>query len=41
MNMYLLEKYISRLTKEDINRFALKEGVVLEDYELDSLMKEG
>jgi len=35
MNIYLLEQYINRLKKEDINIFALKEGVTLEDYELD------
>lgn len=35
MNIYLLEQYINRLKKEDINKFALKEGVTLEDYELD------
>jgi len=35
MNIYLLEQYINRLKKEDINIFALKECVTLEDYELD------
>ena len=35
VNIFLLEQYINRLRKEDINNFSLKEGVVLEDYELD------
>ena len=35
MNIYLLEQYVNRLRKEDINKFALIEGVTLEDYELD------
>lgn len=35
MNIYLLSQYINRLKKEDIYNFALKEGVSLEDYELD------
>lgn len=35
MNIYLLEQYVKRLKKEDIYIFALKEGVTLEDYELD------
>jgi len=35
MNIYLLEQYINRLKKEDINIFALKECVTLKDYELD------
>lgn len=35
MNIYLLEQYVNRLTKEDVNKFAIKEGVTLEEYELD------
>jgi len=35
MNIFLLEQFINRLNKEEINNFALKEGVTLEDYELD------
>jgi len=35
MNLFLLEQYINRIKKEDINNFALKEGVSLEEYELD------
>ena len=35
MNIYLLEQYVKRLKKEDIYNFALKEGVTLEEYELD------
>ena len=35
MNIFLLEQYISRIKKEDIFKFAEKEGVTLEEYELD------
>lgn len=35
MNLYLLTEYIKKLKKEDIYNYALKEGVPLEDYELD------
>lgn len=35
MNIFLLEQFINRLNKEEINNFALKEGVTLENYELD------
>ena len=35
MNIYLLKEYINRIKKDDINNFALKEGITLEDYELD------
>ena len=33
MNIYLLTEYINRLKKEDINKFALKQGIVLEKKE--------
>ncbi len=35
MNILLISEYVKRLKKEDINNFALKQGVVLEDFELD------
>ena len=35
MNLYLLTEYIKKLKKEDIYNYALKEGVPLENYELD------
>jgi hypothetical protein len=35
MNDYLLESYIERLSKEDVNAFALKQGITLEYQELD------
>lgn len=39
MNIFLLEQYINRLKKEDINKYALKEGVTLEDYELEIIFE--
>ena len=35
MNFYLIEEYVNRMKKEDINRFALKQGIILDDKELD------
>lgn len=35
MNLYLLTEYVKKLKKEDIYNYALKEGIPLEDYELD------
>ena len=35
MNIYLISEYINRLKKEDINKFALKQGIILYDKELD------
>lgn len=35
MNIYLISEYVKRLKKEDINKFALKQGVTLEKEELD------
>ena len=37
MNIYLIEEYVNRLKKEDVNTFALKQGIVLEEKELDIL----
>jgi len=35
MNIYLISEYVKRLKKEDINKFALKQGVTLDTEELD------
>ena len=35
MNIYLIEDYVRRLTKGDVERFALKQGIVLDNEELD------
>ena len=35
MNIYLISEYINRLKKEDINKFALKQGIILDEKELD------
>lgn len=35
MNIYLIEDYVSRLRKNDVERFALKQGIVLDSDELD------
>jgi hypothetical protein len=32
----IIERYINRMTKEDINNFALNKGINLSDSELDS-----
>ena len=34
MNIYLIEEYVNRLTRNDIERFALKQGIVLDNDEL-------
>ena len=35
MNFYLIEEYVNRMKKEDVNKFALKQGIILDDKELD------
>ena len=35
MNIYLIEEYIKRLNINDIERFALKQGITLDKDELD------
>lgn len=35
MNIYLITEYVNRMTKEDINKYALKQGIILENDELD------
>lgn len=34
MNFYLIEEYINKMKKEDIEKFALKQGITLNDEEL-------
>jgi hypothetical protein len=34
INDYLLQIYIEKISKDDINNFAIKQGVTLEEYEL-------
>lgn len=35
MNNFLISEYVKRITKDDINKFALKQGVSLTKDELD------
>ena len=35
INDYLLQVYIDKIEKEDINNFAKKQGIILEENELD------
>ena len=35
MNIYLIEEYVNRMKKEDVNNFALKQGIILDKEELD------
>ena len=35
MNIYLVGEYVKRLTKDDVKNFALSQGVILEEQELD------
>ena len=37
MNIYLIEEYVNRLKKEDISSFSLKQGIILDNDELDLL----
>lgn len=37
MNFYLIEEYVNRMNKEDVNKFALKQGIILNDKELDTI----
>lgn len=34
LNLFLISEYVKRITKEDIKKFALKEGITLTEYEL-------
>lgn len=35
MNIYLISEYVNRMTKNDVNDFALKQGITLDNNELD------
>ena len=35
MNIYLITEYVNRMTKEDINKYALKQWIILDNEELD------
>lgn len=35
MNMYLIGEYVKRIRKDDIYNYGVKEGIFLEDYEID------
>lgn len=35
MNNYIIYQYIKKIQKEDINKFALKQGIQLDNNELD------
>lgn len=35
MNIYLIEEYVNRMQKQDVNDFALKQGIILDKEELD------
>ena len=35
MNIYLIQEYVNRLTKNDIERFSIKQGITLDKEELD------
>ena len=37
MNFYLIEEYVNRMKKDDINKFALKQGIILNEEELDTI----
>lgn len=37
MNIYLINEYVRRLTKEDIVNFAKSQGIILEEQELNTI----
>lgn len=37
MNLFLIEKYIQRIKKEDIYNYALSQGITLDNNELETL----
>ena len=39
MNFYLISEYVNRLQLDDVNNFALKQGIILEDEELSIIFK--
>ena len=39
MNFYLIEEYVNRMRIDDVNNFALKQGIILDDEELNIIFK--
>jgi hypothetical protein len=37
MNIYLINEYVKRLTKDDIVKFAKSQGIILENEEVDTI----
>ena len=37
MNIYLINEYVKRLTKEDIAKFSKSQGIILEEQELNTI----
>ena len=35
MNIYLISEYVNRMQKQDVNNLALKQGITLDNEELD------
>ena len=35
MNIYLISEYVNRMTKNDIVNFSLKQGIILDNNEID------
>ena len=35
MNIYLISEYVNRMQKQDVNNFAIKQGITLDNEELD------
>lgn len=35
MNIYLISEYVNRMQKKDVNNFAIKQGITLDNEELD------
>ena len=38
MNIYLISEYVNRMQKQDVNNFAIKQGITLDNEELDIIM---
>lgn len=37
MNIRLISDYINRMTKDDLRKIALSQGIILDDYEVDNI----
>lgn len=35
MNIYLISEYVNRMQKQDVNNFTIKQGITLDNEELD------